>query len=495
MTTKEWDFIIIGAGPSGLTFASLCALNKIKVLLIEKEKTIGGCHRVNRILDKTSGEYLFSEHGPRIYSSSFLNLKKLLKLIEINFYDYFTPYNFNSLEFAKKSILEIFTLRETLILFSNILFNVQKEKITMKEFMEYYNFSEKAKIYIDGLCRVSDGSGYDRYRLEQFTALINQQSLYGMYQPKKPLDIGLFKYWENYLLDTKYVDIKKSTLINKCVINQENKISQIIDMENNVYYGKNIILACPPNAIVNILRDLNIPDAFINFDRFSYFAKETAYLDYIPIIFHWDKKINLPKERDFPPTSEWGIIYAYLSDYLVFDEKVSKTVISASISKTNVKSSFLNKTADECDKDELIVETLRQLKLENPTVSLISPNVYKDKVTNRWKNVDTAFFNTAHIEDVYFKSDKYENLYTIGTHNKNSNYYFTSFESAVSNAIVAFNKLNDNTEIKLEIDKPIEILTLLKYFFIILICYILIIYLLPYKLEYIIEYFNKKNEK
>ena len=203
----------------------------------------------------------------------------------------------------------------------------------------------------------------------------------------------------------------------------------------------------------------------------------------------------MPKERDFPPTSEWGIIYAYLSDYLVFDEKVSKTVISASISKTNVKSSFLNKTADECDKDELIVETLRQLKLENPTVSLISPNVYKDKVTNRWKNVDTAFFNTAHIEDIYFKSDKYENLYTIGTHNKNSNYYFTSFESAVSNAIVAFNKLNDNTEIKLEIDKPIEILTLLKYFFIILICYILIIHLLPDKLEYIIEYFNKKNEK
>jgi hypothetical protein len=395
-------------------------------------------------------------------------------MIGINFYDYFVPYDFDTFEFARKSIFEIFSLKESLILFSNVLFNMQKKKTTMKEFMDYYNFSENAKKHIDGLCRVSDGSGYDRYSLEQFIQLINQQSLYKMYQPSKPLDKGLFKYWENYLLNTNNVIIKKSTMINKCIIDDNNNITKVVDINGNIYNGNNIILACPPISVINIISKLNIPDAFINFNTFENFAKKTEYLEYIPIIFHWNSKIELSKKRDFPPSSEWGVIYILLSNYMEFDEKTSQTVISASISRMDVKSSFLNKTANECSEEELINETLRQLKISiKPTVSIMYPNVYKDPVANIWKNKDTAFFNTATEEDVYFKSDKYKNLYTIGTHNKGSSYYFTSFESAVSNAIVAFNNLNDK-EVKLEIDKPIGIIMIIYYFLIIIISYFLI---------------------
>ena len=475
---KIFDVIIVGAGPSGLTFATLCALNNIKVLLIEKEDAIGGCHRVNRVIGKTYNEKIFTEHGPRIYSSSFLNFKNILKIMNLNFYDLFIPYKFNSLELVNKSLLNIFTLRESLILFYNLI--SFKKNISMKQLMEENNFSDKSKDFIDGLCRITDGAGYDKYSLYQLQKLVNQQSLYGMYQPKKNLDKGLFKYWYNFLTNTKNVDIKLMTEITNCDTSSSKDLLKIIDTNNNIYYGKKLIIACPPLSIINIIKKINIPDAFGDLNKLENFSKESAYLDYIPIIFHWDKKIKIPSLWDFPPTSEWKIAFTVLSDYMEFEEKSSKTVLSSLITKTNYKSSYLNKDANNCSKEELISETFRQLNLLNlnlpqPTESIISPNVYKDEINNIWKNKDTAFFNSVNLEKKFFKSDKYDNIYTLGTHNGNSNYYFTSFESAVSNAISAFNELEiKDNEKKINIETPIELFSIIFYIIIILICFIIL---------------------
>ena len=173
----------------------------------------------------------------------------------------------------------------------------------------------------------------------------------------------------------------------------------------------------------------------------------------------------------------------------ISEEKSSKTVLSSLITKTNYKSSYLNKDANNCSKEELISETFRQLNLLNlnlpqPTESIISPNVYKDEINNIWKNKDTAFFNSVNLEKKFFKSDKYDNIYTLGTHNGNSNYYFTSFESAVSNAISAFNELEiKDNEKKIKIETPIELFSIIFYIIIILICFIIL-----YKYDY--DYLN-----
>ena len=42
-----YDYIIIGSGPAGLTFATLADKND-KIMIIDKDKVIGGCHKVNR---------------------------------------------------------------------------------------------------------------------------------------------------------------------------------------------------------------------------------------------------------------------------------------------------------------------------------------------------------------------------------------------------------------------------------------------------------------
>jgi phytoene dehydrogenase-like protein len=83
-----YDYILIGAGPTNLTIATFCSIYKKKCLILEKENEIGGCHRVIR----ENG--FLTEHGPRVYSSSFINFISILKLLDINFDDLFIKYNY-----------------------------------------------------------------------------------------------------------------------------------------------------------------------------------------------------------------------------------------------------------------------------------------------------------------------------------------------------------------------------------------------------------------
>ena len=89
---NKYDYVIVGAGPTGLTLAYyLGKLNK-KCLLIDKNESIGGCHRVIRV------NGLMTEHSPRIYSDSYVNFIELLKKMDVNFYDLFTKYNFTQIQ-------------------------------------------------------------------------------------------------------------------------------------------------------------------------------------------------------------------------------------------------------------------------------------------------------------------------------------------------------------------------------------------------------------
>lgn len=424
-----YNYIIVGSGPTGLTLAHILSQYGHKILILEKEDYIGGCHGVSR------SNRLFAEHGPRIYLDNYYTFKQILKDLNVSWNDIFTKYNFNMSNIGG-NILQHLSLKEIFPLFISFIFlNNSYKRITMKEFVVKHNFSTKAVSYIDGLCRLTDGMGIDRYSLYQFIQVINQNSLHTIYQPKNPNDILLFDIWHNHL--RKNVDIMLNTNVHDIFYNN-NKVEGLAT-NKGVVKGINFILAIPPSNILELFP----------IQRFAQWVDLTKYITYICVTFHWNKKINLKKVWGFKNTS-WGLVFIVLSDY--FENSKNKTIISAALTKDNM-SNYIHKTPDQCNENELVNEMFRQLNLSfqnltPPDHYVMNQNIYKN---GKWISKHQSFVETKYG----FIPNKtgFDNLYTCGVYNGHHFYSFTSLESAVSNAVSLCHQLEPHSKNKYKIIK------------------------------------------
>jgi hypothetical protein len=456
---KYYDYVIVGAGPTGLTLALYLSKYNYKVALIDKEESIGGCHSVKRV------NGLFSEHGPRIYLDNYLIFSDILKKeLNTSFTDLFTPYKFGKKDIFNRVFLNL-PFRE-LIIFSFTFLNLNKsyQNISFKEYLDYHNFSEKSVDMLDRLGRLTDGGGIEKYTLYSFLQIMNQNILYDIYQPKLPNDIGLFKIWQDELVN-RGVDIYLDSQITK-INTKKDKIISLSTNDSN-YIGKNFIFAIPPINISNLFEQNNLDSGFEK--NFTEWADKTNYNTYIPIIFHWNTKINLKKLWWGYPESSWGVGHIVLSDYMDFKDPRSKTVISCIISKPD-KSDFLHKTPNEItDKRIIIEEVFRQLKSVLPELPdydnvVMSQNYHDGK---EWKPIHTAFMTTKYGY-IDFNSDKYTNLFNCGVHNGKSSYSFTSLESSVANAVELLYKLVPESKNDIKIREAVTLRVVLLIIFLLL---------------------------
>lgn len=465
-----YDLVIIGSGPSGLALAQCVShLNK-RVLIIEKEDRIGGCHAVKRV-DGT-----FSEHGPRVYNSAFINFQQLLKEMGVSFYNIFAKYKFSVLDIGM--IFSILTFEEQYILTINMLYLIFDDEygsnILLKDFLIQNKFKKESYELIDRLCKLLDGGGVDKYTLHQFMQSINQNIFYQIYQPIVPNDKGLFKIWRDYL-EAHNVTFLTDTKINNISIKNGLIHSLSLSSTNNIIKSDRFVFAIPPKHLSKVIEHHNIKHSWGDLQKF---AQETAYIEYISVTFHWNKVLNLKHVYGFPK-SEWGLIFLKLSDYMQFEEQESKTVVSCAVSIRDGKSSVIMKTANECNKDELLKEMFRQLQeaygtLPEPTRTILYPEVKYE--LNEWISADTAFITTPHNGYLSFQNKQVKNMYSLGTHNGRSLYKYTTIESAVSNAIV----LSKELYLELNNDKYIQLKRVITLTDIIYLVYIFIVLYLIY---------------
>ncbi|ARF09960.1 flavin containing amine oxidoreductase [Indivirus ILV1] len=463
-----YDYAIIGSGPSGLTLALYLTKYNKKVLLIDKENSIGGCHRVRRV------NGLFTEHGPRITVGNYFSFFNILKTIGKEFNDLFVPYNF-TVNTALQEGIKILSYSEIMAIvfeFMKFMINENPSKlITMFELTDKYNFSDASKEYLDNLCRLTDGGTLDNFTLFEFFQIFNQNYLYNIYQPKLPNDVGLFKYWKEALDNSGNVTMMLNTEVNSIISNDN--IVKYIEANGNKIEAKNYIFAIPPKPMLNIVQNSSNKNIFGEINEFSDWVQKSSYFVYIPIIFHWNRKLKLKKVWGLTK-SDYGIVFIVMSDYMNFNDPRSQTVITCTVKFANRKSKFNNKTADECNEKELIDEVFRQLSLyfdnlPQPTFSILSPGVYKKD--NKWDTIDTAYFYTK----AGYRSNKsiYDNLFWIGTHNGNSHYSFTAMESAVENSINLLHEIVPESKNDIVVQPPITIKFII--FIIILIVIILLL--------------------
>ena len=390
-----------------------------------------------------------------------------------NFYDMFTPYDFSMFEIGNETILSVLNSKEIFIFvkeFTKLLFNNNNGKdITLAEFMNKNNFNYKSYDLIDRMARLTDGASADKFTLYEFLQIANQQAFYKIFQPKVPNDIGLFKIWKEFLESRNVKFILETTVIK--INENENIITSIETNNSDIIETDLLVLAIPPMSILKILEksDEKIKNSFISYDYLKKFSEYTDYMTYISSTFHWKNKLQLPKVYGFPK-SEWGIAFIVLSNYMSFEEKISKTVITCTITISNKKSSFLNKTANECNKEEILNETFRQLKesfpnLQTPDLSLLSPEMYYDNQNKKWNTEGKAFILSTNIGFLPFESS-IKNLYNVGSQNGKSDYSFTSLESAVSNGISLAHIIDPDCKQKFRLQKLFKLKDLILLFII-----------------------------
>jgi hypothetical protein len=441
----EYDYIIVGGGPTGLALAQLLSFKRECVLLLEKRDYLGGCHGVTRVHDG-----MMTEHGPRIYIDNFIMFTQLLNDMGVQFDDLFVKYNFSTASMMLEA-LRVLSLREmATLIWSFMTLNDSFKEITLLEYLSSHDFSKASIDILDRIGRLTDGGSADTYTLFSFLQILNQNFLHGIYQPRVPNDVGLFRIWEDALVKRGVV-IAKNAVIDEFIVNADaaavtGVVVRDARMNANgnpakpVLCGCNkIILACPPQEVQRILNEHpELGAAFgPDFDRFQHHAQ---YLPYISVIFHWRTKLNVPKIWGYPRTA-WGVGNIVLSDYMDFNDPRSRTVISAVITMPDAPSdnAHMKVSANDIgDKRGVMNEVFRQLKqiypdLPDPDYQFLTQSAY-DADQRRWVPFNHAFMTTTHGY-VPNRSELFVNLYNCGVQNGNSSYSFTSMESSVVNAI------------------------------------------------------------
>jgi len=472
-----YDWIIVGGGPTGLSLAWLLAKYNQTVLIIEREETVGGCHRVRRVFQNG----IFTEHGPRIYSENYLTTQSLFADMGINFTDEFVPYKFffNNIapslwgQLAWKDIWSFF------IVYLKFFWNEDSVTgVTMAQFMQENNFSDKGADFVARLCRLTDGAGPDRYTLWEFLQLINQNFQYQILQPKLPTDIGFLQKWTQALLKTGKVQIATHHEVQRLQSDISIETYNWQTGEQKQYWGKNFVLAIPLPSIAKILRNSEhrFQEAFGPLEEFTQFSQVTDYNTYIPITFHWKDRIELPPQWGYP-RGNWEVATIVLSDYMNLDQY--QTLISTCISVVNKPSSRTGKTANESTSEEIIQEVWNEVQHLYPMIpkadkALISPGVYYDK---SWKTRDHAFILTTHGFFPRHRSLSIPNLYNVGPHNGYSPLAFTTMESGVANAFHLFHELYPDLANEYPIRHPQTLNNRLKTWISIVLVIVILIYL------------------
>lgn len=455
--------IIVGGGPSGLTLAWLLGQHGKKCIILERESQIGGCHSVRRI----NGQ--FSEHGPRVYSSTYTTVSRMLQDMGTSFDAVFTPYKFSVSSIGGKTTSNM-TFWELYKIANAYLWSAvwpsYYHNMSMLEFVK--GFTPSTVDYLDRLCRLTDGAGLDNYNVYKFLQLVNQHfALHKFYQPKQPNDLGLFAIWKREL-DKLGVEIRLNTTVDRLLLSKTGDSTIGVQLDDGtIIDGTTIILAIPPKPLAKIMNatlsnqssnqssnqlsnQLSNQSLKIGFqpnsgETFNKWAAANSYVDYITITYHWENKIPLKSVWGFPSTP-WGIAHIVLSDY--FQDQPNGTLISVGITKVDSPTEY--GTARNASDEVLIAETFRQLKSVYPDLPKWDSATIGSRIGQ-----ETAYVQSASDPSYLpFAAFGIRGLYNVGTQNGKSQYAFTSMETAVVNAHALAYELEPSLQSKYPIIVP-----------------------------------------
>lgn len=427
--SKICDYIIVGAGPTGLCCAWLLTIKGYSCVVLEKTNSIGGCHRAMR-----ANSY-YAMHGPRIYCDTYKHMNILHDSINnylaqrgdttypLEFDKLFAP--FNLLKFNYDAFTTIQSVSNSMSLFDMgkiaqmFVRPGTRDDQSVSDYIQEHSFTMSAQQFIDRLCRLTDGTDSTRTPVRKFASLPMKGNIY---QLKHATDKYLFAHYAK-AFGLAGIKIHLNTIAQLNDVRTTccgttrcgTKIHEVISQNGTTWYGKNIICAVPPQSLHTVLPNIQMSQQWL---------KEHSYISYFSLMFHWRTKLSIAEGIGTTMT-DWDLAYMVVSNYIK-DE--SPTMLCVLVSNAHAKSAWSRKSALECSTTEVIEETFRQLRL------LLDVPKYDVAILANSPNDYPAFAESSNDRTFYGPTiQSMNNIYSVGSHN-GTTYRFTTMESAIESA-------------------------------------------------------------
>ena len=433
---------VIGGGPCG-TYLAYMLSGTHDVHLFERDSDLGGCWATHY----DTG--YFQEHSPRIMFNNYINTRDFFDSIGIDFYEQF----FKVFSIYEKSMKyrERFTANDIFSLTKGLLMpSFMWNSYSVKDMCEYYELSESAVELIQKMCYGIDGVSYEKMSASEYFDTIDTTLFYSAYEPKNNSDVYLIPYLKNAL--------NKTTIHYKYSLEYFQNGSAFFETSSGIVSKKydHYIVCVPPKQFSKIMQKSD--NTLVKIPNISNISSSCQYTG-IGVQFHFTEVE--PYEFPDDTTGEWHIISSY--------NKQSKC-LSCVIVDFDLRSKFIGLTVNQCNKNQIIRETWRQLKevvdMKRYEHATITKNVYK--LDDKYTSTQGAFFRNK--DNITIESDVGKNVSYVGSHNTRS-FPFTSYESAIQSAKMFLNKF-EYFEGYVPVYNPISLKDNIMYlFFVVLILY------------------------
>tara|TARA_Y100000389_G_C17470632_1_gene530326 strand:+ start:10021 stop:11364 length:1344 start_codon:yes stop_codon:yes gene_type:complete len=408
-------YIIVGAGPTGLSLAYLLSLNNISIDLIEQDSQLGGSWNSQWIDDK-----YWSENSPRVFSYTD-NVKKLMTHIGLTKGDF--EYIYGNYFQTNYKVFKFIAKHFTLIDYIKFLIGIIKykilgliENITVKDWLNREQLSvlgsKAVKIISILICDKPENTN-----LNDFFGSVAGVAPTQMQQPNKWHELI-----EGYLNTKSNVRIFKNYRVTKLYSNTNNLVSSayiqnIFSGSEALIEGDKFVLCTQSNSIYPIIKNssLNIRNNWMDLDKFQIWSDKTYYSGF-GFQLHFNSELVFKNEWCWSCIGDWTVIILPVSNWLTQYSKDPnvKTVWSCCIVDMDTKSKRINKTANECTKREVIEECLAQINdyYKTPNLYKITTSQGLFKINNKWVSKNTGYTKNIY-QDLKMKG-KMKNLYALG---------------------------------------------------------------------------------
>lgn len=407
-----YDIAIVGGGPAGLALALMLAHTNKNIVLVEKEKKLGGCWKSEWV----EGKY-YSEHSPQvIIENDYKYFMNMIKIIDNNTNQFKYIYT-NTL----KVLLNFFKNNITFFDFIKILksflwIKIFGSNLTIEEWINKSNLSFKTIKAIDVATLIIAGNTTNKVMLEDIFDII-----YFNYKPIHPSKKDLWiELLEKELRKFTNITILKETEIFS-LETDKNSVTKAITKNKDDIIAKEYILAIPPFALKKIVGNSNklVQNNWFDYQRFQRWVNQSYYIG-IAFQLHFDVKLEVPNIWCWGCMGDWKIILLPVSDYLdkfSYDNTI-KTVWSCVIVDTEAYSNNIKKTVNQCSKEEIIKESLFQLsqlykKEIKPKKTTFYSGIYKKD--GKWYSKDSSFSRGK--MGLLNQKGNLNNLYAVGAYN------------------------------------------------------------------------------